>query len=730
MTATGSLDDPLVIAALEEYLAAQEAGTAPDRASFLARHGPLAATLAVCLDGLELVRAGSPGLQPHDGEPAQAPSVHGRLGDFRLLREVGRGGMGVVYEAEQLSLSRRVALKVLPLAAALDSKQLQRFKHEAQAAASLHHTNIVPVYGVGCERGVHFYVMQYIEGQTLAAVIAELAQQRQATGAPVPAGGPSTPLGAALSTELSARGPAYYRTVAQLGVQVAEALEHAHQVGIVHRDIKPANLLLDAAGHVWVADFGLARGRGEQGLTLTGDVVGTLRYMSPEQALAKRGLVDHRSDIYSLGITLYELLTLTPAYPGADRQELLRQIAERDPPPPRRLAAAVPKTLETIVLKAMAREPPGRYTTAQELADDLRRYLEDRPIQAARPGVRERLSTWARQHRSLVRTGAVVVLLAALGLLAATILIWQEKEQTKLALADAQVQRGLAEDNFRKALDGMYKLLWELENPRWRDTPELHELRRELTSRGLRFFQEFVHDGSTDPALRFQTARAYELMADVHSGVRQFDRTLEDLHRAADLYAGLVAEFPEELDYARRLGAVHYLLGTWYFSLGQHPKARTAFHASLQAWRAALRSDRDGRLHNNLAQLLADCPEAELRDPAEAVVLARQALDLAPQQRAFWNTLGIACFRAGDTRGAADALNRSCALGNGGDPNDWLFLAMLAWRAGDQVRARQWWAQSLEWMNHHPGITQEQYRARLEAASLLGEPDPGLPTAK
>jgi serine/threonine protein kinase/Tfp pilus assembly protein PilF len=730
MTPTASLDDPLVVAALEEYMAALEAGTAPDRDAFLARHGPLAATLAVCLDGLEMVRAASPGLRPPDGEPAQAPEAHGRLGDFRLLREVGRGGMGVVYEAEQLSLNRRVALKVLPFAAALDSRQLQRFHHEAQAAASLHHTNIVPVYGVGCERGVHFYVMQYIEGRTLAAVIAELRQQRQSSGRGSPAGGPSTPLGAALSTEHSALGQAYYRTVARLGVQAAEALEHAHQVGIVHRDIKPANLLLDAAGHLWVADFGLARGRGEQGLTLTGDMVGTLRYMSPEQALAKRGLIDHRSDLCSLGMTLYELLTLTPAYPGNDREELLRQIAEREPPPPRRLAAAVPKELETIVLKAMAREPEARYATAQELADDLRRFLEDRPIQAARPGVRERLSKWARQHRSLVRMGAVVLVLAALGLPTSTLLIWQEKEQTKRALEDARVQRGLAEDNFRKALDGMYGLLWELENPRWRDTPELRALRQELTSRGLRFFQQFVHDGSTDPALRFQTARAYELMSNVHSGVKQFDRTLEDLHRAAELYAELVAELPDELEHARRLGAVHYTLGTWYFSFGRHPKARTAFNAAIEAWRAALRAERDGRLHNNLALLLADCPEEELRDPAEAVVLARRALDLAPRERAFWNTLGIACYRAGDTRGATDALNRSCALSNGGDPNDFLFLAMLAWRAGDRPRARQLWVQSLEWMKRGTGLSQEMFRARLEAARMLGEKDPGPPAAK
>jgi serine/threonine protein kinase len=232
------------------------------------------------------------------------------LGDFKILRELGRGGMGVVYEAEQVSLNRRVALKVLPLAATMDPRQLERFRHEARAAGLLHHPHIVPVYGVGCERGVHYYAMQLIEGCSLAAVIEGRRGSEPASGPePAAAGRAQTRPLAGPGTVPSRRAQQPFRRVAELVSQVADALEYAHAMGVVHRDVKPANLLLDAGGNVWVTDFGLARLGESSGLTISGDLLGTLRYMSPEQALARHALVDHRTDVYSLGATLYELLT-------------------------------------------------------------------------------------------------------------------------------------------------------------------------------------------------------------------------------------------------------------------------------------------------------------------------------------------------------------------------------------------------------------------------------------
>jgi serine/threonine protein kinase len=323
--------------ALLGYLEAAEAGKPQDRRRFLERHPEFAAELAdffTCCDrvegivaplrgasecGARLQEVRSEETQRQDFIPARNPvEIPGLpelragglgtapcvLGDFRLSREVGRGGMGVVYEAEQVSLGRRVALKVLPFAAGLDSRQLQRFKNEAQAAALLQHPNIVPVHAVGFEHGVHYYAMQFIEGRSLAAWVEELR------GAEVPWTS-SLPLSASVpnpQTEqrMGCAASSLVRSIARLGLKAALALDHAHQQGVVHRDIKPANLLLDERGELWITDFGLALFQAGGEVTRTGELVGTLRYMSPEQVQARRGLVDHRTDVYSLGITLYE----------------------------------------------------------------------------------------------------------------------------------------------------------------------------------------------------------------------------------------------------------------------------------------------------------------------------------------------------------------------------------------------------------------------------------------
>lgn len=425
--AASGADDPRVIQALEEYTALVKAGKKPDRRKFEARYPDIVEALRECLEGLEFVQAAMPQLDPSPTLSAATSRVstidvnpEGPLGDYRILREVGRGGMGVVYEAIQISLGRRVALKVLPFASALDHKQLQRFKNEAQAAAHLHHQNIVPVYAVGCDRGVHYYAMQFIDGQTLATMIREMREQAglaptdpAETRASDDMGDePTTPPVAAISTERSAKNPAYFQSLARLAVQAAEAIEHAHQLGVIHRDVKPANLLLDQRGNLWITDFGLAHCQSQAGLTMSGDLVGTLRYMSPEQALAQRINIDHRTDIYSLGATLYELLTLEPVFAGKDRQELLREIAFEEPRRPRSINPAIPVELETIILKMMEKNPSDRYATAQEVADDLQRYLRDEPIRAKRPSIFLRARKWARRHRTIVWSAAACLMVA------------------------------------------------------------------------------------------------------------------------------------------------------------------------------------------------------------------------------------------------------------------------------------------------------------------------------
>ena len=579
--------------ATDAYLECVERGQRPDIAEFAGRYPAIAGMLRELLPAVCSLHDSTAAVSPASAPMAHSSGIDGELGDFRLQREVGRGGMGIVYEAVQISLGRRVALKVLPLAAALDPRQLQRFRLEAQAAAHLHHSHIVPIYSVGCERGVYYYAMQFIEGRTLAEVIEE--RRKRSPGGDrrfddcsatidMPGAGESPARVKAAETRTDARASAltapanqdraHLHSAVALAVQAAEALEHAHTMGVIHRDIKPANLLLDIESNLYVTDFGLARLQDSPGVTLTGDVAGTLRYMSPEQSLAQHGLVDHRTDIYSLGVTLYELLTLAPAFDAPNRHAILRQISQEEPIAPRKRNPAIPLDLETIVLKAMAKEPERRYATAKALADDLRRFLEHRPILARRPTLLESAAKWSRRHRGLVAAGIAMLMLTTLGFALSTALIAREQWKTKAAYQqlseeqertreayDAEAkERAKAEQSFRQARQ-IVDFLFEVSEQELADKPELQDLRRMLLASALDYYQNFIEQTRDDPSLQSQLSASHLRVASIMEEIGTRAEALAALEGAKQLQEKLVRSHPSAPEFRRGLRTVYRRFG-------------------------------------------------------------------------------------------------------------------------------------------------------------------------
>ena len=507
----------------EEFLDRQQRGEKPSIEDYCRQHPDLAEEIREVFEALMLVEDLKP--DSHDvvesfgGERQLNGRKLDRVGDYRIVREVGRGGMGVVYEAEQESLRRRVALKVLPRHHAGDEKALERFQREARAAARMHHTNIVPVFEVGEEDDFVYYAMQLIQGQGLDLVVDDLKRIRSERSKIVP--GPEDEIGkdapeahsiaasliagrfeqqnlaeqlereerAANVTQASQRPMSdaealrvyaetitfesgsstsavlpgqselssaetdrkgYFQSVARIGLQTANALSYAHARGIIHRDIKPSNLLLDAAGVIWVTDFGLAK-TSDEAMTHTGDILGTIRYMSPERF---KGECDVRADIYALGLTLYELLVLKPAFQSPDRLKLIELVTKSEPESPRAIDPRIPRDLETIVLKCVDKDAKRRYQSADELAEDLQRFIDDEPIKARRISIFERFARWSRRNKGLAASLSVVatlVLVVAIGSTIAAGYFRSLNRDLGVAKSNAENNAIKAENNATKA---------------------------------------------------------------------------------------------------------------------------------------------------------------------------------------------------------------------------------------------------------------------------------------
>jgi eukaryotic-like serine/threonine-protein kinase len=702
----GAQDDPRVASVLAAYLVELEAGRRPSREQWLTQHPEIAAKLGDWFDIVEFVHSAADSGYSNRSQPPSEDSLPPDtvLGEYRLVREIARGGMAVVYEAEQVSLGRRVALKVLSGTAALDPVKLQRFRVETQAVAQLNHPHIVPIFAVGSERGVHFYAMQYIEGPTLAALI---RQQREAGPSPLgelhqkpsPNAGlrapadqrskPSThvvnraaerlrglsPATPAPSGTSSVRGRRAFRALAKLAIQAAEALAHAHSMGILHRDIKPSNLLVDSRGNLWVTDFGLARFQDEPGLTRTGDLLGTLRYMAPELVLGHRFVHDPRSDNYSLGATLYELLTLNPVFDGRDRQQLLRQIAQEEPVAPSKIDTAIPRDLETIVLKAMDKDPERRYANAQELADDLGRFLEDKPVRARRPTSAERAAKWARRHRAVLRaTGAVAFLALAI----AAPLLWWEQRTTAQANEKLRITFQQADLGFEHFIRLSDELTMQGMS-RYAETapsPEANRIRSGFFTRAVEFYERLTRDPHVAKPMQ---ALAYRRLAFARMVGMQDPQAEKDFERSLKLYDELLTISPGDPELKRAISEVQ-------MNLAMYLVLAPGSHAAAPAFKRVKSIDEELLSEfpadpQNLAQLTdhriqmsfwlqkvdmraqAEQERKELREFYRKLTAdASESTDRARQSAEAYRFLASKLYEVGELLEAQDALRRGLAL--------------------------------------------------------------------
>jgi eukaryotic-like serine/threonine-protein kinase len=601
--------DPLEELAAE-FMERQRRGESPSIAEYTANHPDLAREIREFFPTILAIEQ----LKARDRSSAGGLACPGfvqpeRLGDFRIIREIGRGGMGIVYEAEQQSLGRRVAVKVLPGQSLLGAKHLARFRREARIAARLHHTNIVQVFGVGEQDGLHYYVMQYVPGVGLDRIISHLAricagQQAEAAqnGQQAPDdnaridslcrqwlgmdiyGGESSAPATAGSIQRPGQSK-YFRIVARLGIQVAEALDYAHSHGTFHRDVKPGNLLVDHQGALWVTDFGLAQATYADSVTQTGDITGTLRYMPPERF---GGRVDARGDIYSLGLTLYELLVLQPAFADSDRSRLIRQITSGQPLRPAKINPHIPRDLETIILKATEHESARRYATAAALAGDLQRFLEDRPIEARPVRAAERLWRWSRRNPAIAALAGISLAL----LLAVAIVANVGYFSTKRALKGEAQQRQRAEATASLAQEALDRLVERLSPAITSQTlqlkingtsqtsveiaapPILSKETASLLGEMLPFYDRLAQQVGDDVPLRLRAADANRRLADIRQRLGQYEQAHAAYSKAIAMYQELSSRVAEDEHIKIRIAGVYNELGRLYRSTQQFDSAR------------------------------------------------------------------------------------------------------------------------------------------------------------
>jgi len=613
-----------------------------------------------------------------------------RLKNYRIVREIGRGGMGVVYEAWDETLERVVALKVMKIFPGEEEQTIKRFQREAKTAARLHHTNIVPVFDSDVLDDKFFYVMQLVDGVNLEQFLrmkeaeasesladdspnaAERTAASRSVAAdvdsfaettPLPANEAETPVETQNSDEppqnggffarradakrrraerretvnpsaFGARFPAaskpllsvriaesnYYQRVCDVVIQAAQGLDYAHRHDVVHRDIKPSNLVVDDDGVVWIADFGLAKSTTENDLTRQGQLVGTLRYLAPE---ALEGDFSPLSDVYSLGLTLYELLTFTPAFDETNYSKLLAQVAEGRPTRPRKINSKIPLDLETIVLKAIEPTPEKRYASAGEFADDLQRFLDDRPIRARRVGFVERVWRWRKRNRLVANLLFSIFVLVAIifagisnGYVKARALVRAKEAESQRAQKNLDLALAAFDDVFESLGDAAavdFNFLNDSESlgvPT--DDPSISAKEARVLENLLEFYDGFVAENENEPTLLLKSARARVRVGTIRKLLGR-SRDSDAFPKALELYRRALDFAPDETERAQ-------------IALEKANVVRAAYEAASLENRLAEFLPLCAESLAELATFPADSPLIEARDRAAAQLRFERAI--------------------------------------------------------------------------------------------------------
>ncbi|TWU66696.1 Serine/threonine-protein kinase PrkC [Crateriforma conspicua] len=561
---------------LEQYLSAIESGKSVDTRTMAADDPALLAPLQRCVDGLKHLQQCLVGTDSHLSDLA-APS---HLDDFRLIRPIGRGGMGIVYEALQESLNRVVAVKLLPWTSTLDEKRLRRFQNEAEAAGQLQHPNIVPVYAVGCQRGIHYYAMPLIDGPSVEERIGDRSINPD------------------------------WRWNVSAVADIADALQSAHQCGVVHRDVKPSNLIIDSRQKLWITDFGLAQYATNPSLTQTGDIVGTAKYMSPEQACGMTALVDGRSDIFSLAATLYEMLTGEDIHQGISPTSRWTATDAKPIDSVRRRRPELPRDLDTVLQKAMSVQRDQRYDTAGDFADDLRRVVAGQPTNARPPSVGDKMIRVASRHRRAFVGSIAAACLIFIAMAAGIAIITTQKQ-----IAEDHRRRSNRFENLsRIAVDSLGTQMADM----LADVPEASGARRRLLDQTINYYRRFVAEAQRDSLRQSDLAETQAKIGRFQMELGRPELAAEDFRHACDTYTALVRQDPADLRTRLQWTVCQNNLAESLAQLGHTAQAARCFTDAIENQQSLIESavaDTDGlqrtarrhqaRTWNNLGCLLA-----------------------------------------------------------------------------------------------------------------------------